>query len=1347
MRGSLGPLALLLLSPCFVSAAEDPADHELFTHLLRQHTQSTGSKASSEDDAVKEFFARQRARCAAGPHKQGTSFTFSLTGQEFSGCLECRLMVEALDRGHHRVAGQESEHASQFEAIGAECQRILDLPCCSGVVGGAGGPGGAGGAGGAGGKKNANANDDAVEPVALLETHNLFIDGLVDFGKSVGKTLFSGDGATSAGKLAGLVGTVGGGLRQGKNGIGNLIAKGVELATGSSFEDVERQVFQTIQGMAKDVHPDNAPQALKDQMKEDSETHAQRLANWPKESKYDDTKSTTWPYYGHGKCDWPEAAGKHQMRGYADLHQHTMSWLGFGSAYVWGQTNGTLAEGTKQCTGDVDHGGFLDTGMTNHKYRKSGYDEDAQKAYIGWPRHDTHSHVMQHEQWMRMAAKRKGKFKLGAINIMAVHNEKICMVYQVAKLTPQRKYDEWAAAGYDRQEFCADVPNIERQIRAVHEMAEKNSEWMGVAFTPEQCRALNEQDKLCVTLSIEVGDLCWRKNDVDVFGAYAGKTETPKECIERWSKLGVSNAFMTHLRNNKYAGASFSSEMVSKAHNALVSLYDTVKGQSGMVGAVMGLMKNFKTIKGKINEPENGKLMETYPLQGVRYTGFNVLGLTPAGEELAREMMRHGWMVELGHLSRKSQRRVYEIGLNEFNGHPMIYTHSSLVERNIDQPDMDINYKADFELLGMLVASGGILGLRDAATEYRKSKVPGTEKFRAIDNDAAGHARLNDFLTREIGLPIAMAADMNGAAGQAGPRFHDPNRDPDGIFRFEAYSKTNCYRDMGALGNKMGMAKNLFKKRGGGADLMNLDFLQRAISSVNMVMDKACQNKLSETLYTQQFMASHPVLGRRTNHNVPASSPLPTAVDRIPDWRTDSEGWCEHMYDTQGVSAICSQGPFLQDMENQGARVDCPVCLAKSAENWVRSWERARAPPSKRRKLRPSFRPYARLPKTCRPQANNPQVFDCDPLTKSGRLAFRTLGHKLPNFNHTDAEGSTPAEAAELDHLFETDHWDHIRIHDQSDRYHDSIGDASMCSAGGGSGGSGGGGGSGGSSDAVATTTTTASPAATTTAAAATTTSPSRTTTGASSGATGGASDEDAEKANTKRVAADLKETNELIAEQAGKTMVIVDKPACALSPFGCCPDGRGRAKGKGQAGCEPVNNPNDADDDDILSCYESHYGCCPDGVTTRLFHEIGNLEGCPVSGAEAGEAQRLEKVTKAEKLFDAVSKQGSQEGGAATAVVGPEEEGGGRRRARQPIPAAWKADLSKIEQTGEVGDAYASVSATGSADGEGAGGQQDRTKKEKKARVECIKEHWRGLHRKEDKAQGEAHWKWASGC
>eukprot|EP00947_MAST-08B_sp_MAST-8B-sp1_P002831 g2831.t1 len=727
--------------------------------------------------------------------------------------------------------------------------------------------------------------------------------------------------------------------------------------------------------------------------------------------------SAKHPYYGHAKCDDPRYANNKvkPIEGIADLHEHALSYLSFGGGYVHGKINGTLKEALPPCKGnDGHHGSFL-SGTPFHRWRLNGWHEDPKKAFLGWPRFDTSSHVSSHLDWIKRAATRKDKFKLRFLTITAVHNEKLCILYRLFGRMPKSFIEGWKQSGYKMEEICADVPNIERQLKAAHEMAAENKDWMGIARSGKECRALASSGKLCVQLSIEVGDLCRRKNDVDLLHAYHYEDETPAACVKRLSDLGVRIAFLTHLRNNRWSAASFSTEFITTVHQWMARMHsenerrdaEGIDDKAVDLRADRGLVANlFKNIHrlfdmssvlrsvrraaggtpfdiiGPIFE-EAKKHTATKVHEG-NYTGYHTLGLTKEGKVLVDEMFKSHWLLEMGHISSKARREIYEISKTKHAFSPLLASHSRVPEKATctETDRCSISYYADFETLQMILETGGMVGLRHSG-EFKYSKAMAW----APANCGGAHAdgALQDFWVREIGVPVGYGIDLNGAAGQQGPRFYDPNRDPHGIFRYDACAQGRCHKVADNW-----MFSWMYRERDTGHIITGAtaQMIKRAAVEYQKATSDECQAELAKAQWLQEFTAKTPGLNYRTGKP----------------------------YDSRGVATIDDVTDHVQAMEQLGTVVDCPICLTRSAENAVRAWERADLDAAARAALpplRPTFRPYAALPKW-----KNDTT-----LEEIGRRVLQTRRAVAP-------DGSVTAE-----HLW-------------TDQFHEERGDSSMCPGG-----------------------------------------------------------------------------------------------------------------------------------------------------------------------------------------------------------------------------------------------------------------------------------------------------------
>ena len=111
--------------------------------------------------------------------------------------------------------------------------------------------------------------------------------------------------------------------------------------------------------------------------------------------------------------------------GFADLHNHQFSYLGYGGNIFWGGAYGDPADVLKHCAQVHGPGGIRD--IIGNLMRSIAYGASYSGGHLvggfpefdGWPRWDSITHQAVHENWLRRAV--DGGLRLMAM--LAVHNE------------------------------------------------------------------------------------------------------------------------------------------------------------------------------------------------------------------------------------------------------------------------------------------------------------------------------------------------------------------------------------------------------------------------------------------------------------------------------------------------------------------------------------------------------------------------------------------------------------------------------------------------------------------------------------------------------------------------------------------------------------------------------------------------------------------------------------------------------------------------------------------------------------------------------------------------------------
>ena len=423
------------------------------------------------------------------------------------------------------------------------------------------------------------------------------------------------------------------------------------------------------------------------------------------------------------------------MKGFADIHNHQFSYLGFGGMAFHGRAWGPLDEALPWC--DFDRrvhpplpihgpGGAGDIvgnimksmyggGLIGH--RVGGYPE-----FDGWPRWDSVTHQSMHEEWLYRAL--QGGLRL--IVVLAVNNEFLCGLV-------------------NRRLSCNDMEAVDRQLAEASVMQDHIDEkaggpgkgWYRIVRSPREARAVMADGKLAVVLGIEVDYLFNCRAD-DTLSADEIRAE-----ISHYYDLGVRHIFPIHFSDNGFGGTAWQNSLQWTAGwNWIHRVYFVATEDARDDG---------------------------YEFRG----GLrNVRGLSPSGRTLIQEMIARGIMVDVDHMSARTKSDVLDIC--EAVNYPVIAGHAGFVEtcrgdkrhegqllareieriRRLGGMIAPIVHQGDLHQIGSWDGPGG-------------SSVP-----HVCGNSSNTFAQAYLYaVSRMGGAPVAIGTDLNGFAGLPGPRF------------------------------------------------------------------------------------------------------------------------------------------------------------------------------------------------------------------------------------------------------------------------------------------------------------------------------------------------------------------------------------------------------------------------------------------------------------------------------------------------------------------------------------------------------------------------------------------------
>lgn len=427
--------------------------------------------------------------------------------------------------------------------------------------------------------------------------------------------------------------------------------------------------------------------------------------------------------------------------GAADLHTHLMSYLGMGRKLMYGSPDigsivpaGTYfcnpsdyrATTVDQCLGNCNaaHGGWglTDNGCGNYlraailnfafdgEYEKrvplennlhgdhphAGYPD-----FLYWPHFSSASHQQMYVDWI----KRAYQGGLRVLVTLTVNSELLGGV-----LSGDPPFDDKSTA--------------DLQLVEIKAFAGRHSDFMEIAYTPEDMRRIIRSNKMAVVIGMEVDNIGnFNYADVTV------NESTVKAEIQRLYNKGVRYIFPIHLVNNKFGGSAIYSLLFNLSNkytntrplpwgvpippgfmfNAeraadpriryTLSLTDGTPTGGSMNAAIFG-MAAFMAAIGEIPYPPAFNLVECpIPKLGCIqqfkivqslltvdpawdvYNSIpggqqNQLGLTDLGKFAVRQMMKLGMIIDIDHMSDHSVSDALYIA-NQYN-YPVASGHNNM---------------------------------------------------------------------------------------------------------------------------------------------------------------------------------------------------------------------------------------------------------------------------------------------------------------------------------------------------------------------------------------------------------------------------------------------------------------------------------------------------------------------------------------------------------------------------------------------------------------------------------------------------------------------------------------------
>jgi microsomal dipeptidase-like Zn-dependent dipeptidase len=378
-----------------------------------------------------------------------------------------------------------------------------------------------------------------------------------------------------------------------------------------------------------------------------------------------------------------------RLWGFADLHTHPASNYSFGAdstgngGMFWGKTGLGLAgadvlSDLPPCSPDK-HGGF-DADWVRHNIHQmmisltdnvSGYPHTTygQPFFDNWPA----ARSLTHQQMHVTALKRAYDGGLRLFVADATDNQLLSRMWTEIGYNAAGNPVPLADSNYDFE-------SARRQLNFIKSLVAANPEWMGIARSAAEARALVAGNRLAVILGVEMDWL------------------SPDQILRLVNEDGVRHVIPVHLINNDVGGTALYSDPFNTV-NAFVHAtrdtsdwnklandgffhvdYDThLHGRLGMPSTLVPITGDLLKGGAIAPTPIGDVAFSLLGYQGAAELGGhkNALGITEEGKTLIRQLARLGVLIDVAHMGEKTTQWTVEQFARD-NHYPMMDSHTGI---------------------------------------------------------------------------------------------------------------------------------------------------------------------------------------------------------------------------------------------------------------------------------------------------------------------------------------------------------------------------------------------------------------------------------------------------------------------------------------------------------------------------------------------------------------------------------------------------------------------------------------------------------------------------------------------
>lgn len=437
--------------------------------------------------------------------------------------------------------------------------------------------------------------------------------------------------------------------------------------------------------------------------------------------------------------------------GFADTHTHPASHLGFGGKLIAGESLGNPEHALRSC--DYAHGwGGANmcvpfavcapailmaqfAGAGGH--RTGGFEW----GFDGWPNViEQGVHQQMYIDWIRRAW--QGGLRL--MVALAVNN----------KLVGDLNHHEGETA---------DFPVVQRQLAYFRRMAAEHSDFLEIALTPRQAREIIHRGKLAIVMGLEV----------DRLDQVQFNTASISEQVDYIHNMGVRHVFPLHFTDNAFGGYAMNNSLWVY-NSWWVNNETYPRGVAPIEAGITDPIEWQFHAEGSLQVGGFFMGIAAFPLPDHLPSGptVNRRGLTVSGTELIHGLMRRSMIIDLDHMSHITKNAVFDILAPQ--GYPAIAGHAGFTELAFQGNETSEIGKRPSEgdltpwNVRRMIAIGGMVSPITIAKDLRTyngrvpNDMPGSSKSWAQTYLMA--------VDRFGGTNVALATDFTLVHG-AGPRF------------------------------------------------------------------------------------------------------------------------------------------------------------------------------------------------------------------------------------------------------------------------------------------------------------------------------------------------------------------------------------------------------------------------------------------------------------------------------------------------------------------------------------------------------------------------------------------------